>query len=68
MFLGLRLRYALHIAPALSVDQPFDRAILEFTLQIQDELIIAIVAGDAICAAPTCARSSGFFSPVSAGS
>jgi GntR family colanic acid and biofilm gene transcriptional regulator len=47
MFLGLRLRYAPHIALALSVDQPFDRTFLEFTLHIQDELIMAIVAGDA---------------------
>jgi GntR family transcriptional regulator, colanic acid and biofilm gene transcriptional regulator len=47
MFWGLRLRYAPHIALALSVDQPFDRTFLEFTLHIQDELVMAIVAGDA---------------------
>jgi GntR family colanic acid and biofilm gene transcriptional regulator len=47
MFLGLRLRYAPHIAQALSVRQPFDPTFLEFTLHIQDELVMAIIAGDA---------------------
>ncbi len=46
MFFGLRLRYAPHIAQALSVRQPFEPTFLEFTLQIQDELIMAIMAGD----------------------
>lgn len=46
----LRLRYAPFLAEALSVDLPHDAEFLQFTLHIQDELVLAIEAGDAAAA------------------
>lgn len=43
----LRLRYAPFIAEALAVDMSFDQEFKRFTLHIQDELVMAIEAGDA---------------------
>lgn len=46
----LRVRYAPTVALALSQPQEFDPAFRAFTLHIQDELIMAIMAGDAASA------------------
>ncbi|WGF89550.1 GntR family transcriptional regulator [Marinivivus vitaminiproducens] len=46
----LRVRFAPTIALALSRPEPFDPVFRDFTLHIQDELIMAIVAGDAASA------------------
>jgi DNA-binding GntR family transcriptional regulator len=46
----LRLRYAPFLADALSLDLPFDEEFLQFTLHIQDELVLAIESGDAAAA------------------
>ena len=43
----LRLRYAPFIAEALAVKAPVDEVFLGFTLHMQDELVMAIEAGDA---------------------
>jgi DNA-binding GntR family transcriptional regulator len=43
----LRLRYAPFVAEALSLQAPFDPEFHQFTLHIQDELAMAIEAGDA---------------------
>ena len=50
MISRLLLRYAPFLAEALSVDTPFDDDFISFTLHIQDELILAIEAGDAAAA------------------
>jgi DNA-binding GntR family transcriptional regulator len=43
----LRLRYAPFIADGLATDASFDDIFLSFTLHMQDELVMAIEAGDA---------------------
>lgn len=43
----LHLRYAPFLAQALSTDLPYDEGFLQFTLHMQDELGLAIEAGDA---------------------
>lgn len=48
--MGLRLRYAPFVAHALSIDLPFDDDFRQFTLHIQDELILAVESGDAAAA------------------
>ncbi|MCB4768149.1 GntR family transcriptional regulator [Ancylobacter sp. Lp-2] len=50
MVMRLRLRYAPFIASCLAVDQPHDPDFVSFTLHIQDELVMAIEAGDAAAA------------------
>lgn len=50
MIARLRLRFAPFLAEALSVDLPHDAEFLQFTLHIQDELVLAIEAGDAAAA------------------
>ncbi len=47
MIRRLRLRYAPFVAEALALDAPFDPEFDQFTLHIQDELVMAIEAGDA---------------------
>jgi GntR family colanic acid and biofilm gene transcriptional regulator len=47
---NLRLRYAPSVAQALSTEAPHDDEFLQFTLHIQDELLLAIEAGDAAAA------------------
>ncbi|WP_051328976.1 GntR family transcriptional regulator [Geminicoccus roseus] len=47
---GLLLRYAPFLAHALTVPTPYDEAFLQFTLHIQDELVLAIEAGDVAAA------------------
>lgn len=46
----LHLRYAPVLAQALSTDAPYDEDFLQFTLHIQDELVLAIEAGDVAAA------------------
>lgn len=46
----LRLRYAPWLAMALSVPRDFDEPFMQFTLHIQDELVLALEAGDAAAA------------------
>ncbi|WP_165769602.1 GntR family transcriptional regulator [Arboricoccus pini] len=46
----LRLRYAPWLAMALSVPRAFEAPFLQFTLHIQDELVLALEAGDAAAA------------------
>jgi DNA-binding GntR family transcriptional regulator len=46
MIANLRLRYAPIVAQALSTPAPHDEEFLLFTLHIQDELLLAIEAGD----------------------
>jgi len=43
----LRLRYAPFVAESMATDPPFDDVFLGFTLHMQDELVMAIEAGDA---------------------
>ncbi len=43
----LRLRYAPFVAESLATAAPFDEEFLGFTLHMQDELVMAIEAGDA---------------------
>ncbi len=43
----LRLRYAPFVAEALALEAPFDPEFHQFTLHMQDELVMAIEAGDA---------------------
>ena len=50
MIRGLHLRYAPFLAYVLGVDRPHDQEFLQFTLHIQDELVLAIEAGDAAAA------------------
>lgn len=47
MISNLRLRYAPTIARALLVNKPHDPSFLQFTMHIQDELLLAIEEGDA---------------------
>ncbi|MCF3932016.1 GntR family transcriptional regulator [Acuticoccus sp. M5D2P5] len=47
MILGLRLRYAPFIAECLALAPPDEPSFLAFTVHIQDELVHAIVTGDA---------------------
>ena len=47
MIRRLRLRYAPFVAEALALDAPFDPEFHQFTLHMQDELVMAIEAGDA---------------------
>ena len=46
MIFRLHLRYAPFLACALSEDMPYDEGFLQFTLHMQDELVLAIEAGD----------------------
>lgn len=46
----MRLRYAPWLAAALGVQRPFDENFLQFTLHMQDELVLAIAAGDTAAA------------------
>jgi GntR family colanic acid and biofilm gene transcriptional regulator len=48
--LRLRLRFAPFFAEALSVEMPHDEEFLQFTVHIQDELVLALEAGDAAAA------------------
>jgi GntR family transcriptional regulator, colanic acid and biofilm gene transcriptional regulator len=48
--LRLRLRFAPFFAETLSVDLPHDAEFMQFTVHIQDELVLAIEAGDAAAA------------------
>ncbi len=48
--LRLRLRFAPFFAEALSVEVPHDEEFLQFTVHIQDELVLALEAGDAAAA------------------
>ncbi|EWY39674.1 hypothetical protein N825_05560 [Skermanella stibiiresistens SB22] len=50
MVMRLRLRYAPFITETLSVDMPDDQEFLQFTLHIQDELVLAIEEGDSAAA------------------
>ncbi|MCM2476386.1 GntR family transcriptional regulator [Rhizobium sp. CG5] len=50
MVMRLRLRYAPFIASSLAVDLPHEPDFLSFTLHIQDELVMAIEAGDSAAA------------------
>jgi GntR family colanic acid and biofilm gene transcriptional regulator len=50
MISRLRLRYAPVMAYAFSVDAPYDEDFVKYTIQIQDELLLAIEAGDAAAA------------------
>jgi GntR family colanic acid and biofilm gene transcriptional regulator len=50
MISRLRLRYAPVMAHAFSLEAPHDEAFVVYTVQIQDELLLAIEAGDAATA------------------
>ena len=50
MIFRLHLRYAPFLAYALSTETPYDDGFLQFTLHIQDELVLAIEAGDVAAA------------------
>jgi DNA-binding GntR family transcriptional regulator len=50
MISRLRLRYAPVMAYAFSVDAPYDEDFVKYTIQIQDELLLAIEASDAAAA------------------
>jgi DNA-binding GntR family transcriptional regulator len=50
MVMRLRLRYAPFIAETLAMNVPDDKEFLQFTLHIQDELVLAIEEGDSAAA------------------